>query len=298
MVNRPVKLMARRRRKDDCCHRPKGTACMPRCRRLRRGFTLIELLVVIAIIAILAAILFPVFAHAREKARQTSCLSNLRQLSGAMLMYAGDYDERFPPVVGRDTRVDTNLYQISWMARLEPYTKNRGVLICPSSGHSSQDYLKNDDLAHNYGYAPTLQIRGVDAIEAFTGPYGTALWEGLGGFYGAPIGKFLHDAPGYSQAQIARPAEIVLLCDHAIFDWGGTNSQPHTWFFPEPRHLLEPDVKSADGHTAPQGILNCLFVDGHARGLKHSLFWEILPRYTRRVNAGGDDVFKHFWPME
>src|SRR5438093_11195852 len=91
-------------------------------RKTWRGFTLIELLVVIAIIAILAAILFPVFAHAREKARQTSCLSNLKQLSGAMLMYAGDYDERFPPVVARDSRQQRNLYLMSWMHMIEPYT--------------------------------------------------------------------------------------------------------------------------------------------------------------------------------
>jgi len=65
-------------------------------KRSRNGFTLIELLVVIAIIAILAAILFPVFARAREKARQTSCLSNLKQLSLAILMYAEDYDETLP----------------------------------------------------------------------------------------------------------------------------------------------------------------------------------------------------------
>ena len=70
----------------------------------RRAFTLIELLVVIAIIAILAAILFPVFAQAREKARQTSCLSNLKQLSSAMLMYAQDYDGLFAPVIGRPNR--------------------------------------------------------------------------------------------------------------------------------------------------------------------------------------------------
>ena len=61
---------------------------------MRKGFTLIELLVVIAIIAILAAILFPVFAKAREKARQTSCLSNVKQIALGMLMYAQDYDER------------------------------------------------------------------------------------------------------------------------------------------------------------------------------------------------------------
>ena len=63
---------------------------------MRRGFTLIELLVVIAIIAILAAILFPVFARAREKARQSSCLSNVKQLTLGILMYADDYDEKFP----------------------------------------------------------------------------------------------------------------------------------------------------------------------------------------------------------
>src|SRR4051794_1958509 len=88
------KLMAGPRDGNERGHRPKGCALMRQGCRDRRGFTLIELLVVIAIIAILAAILFPVFAHAREKARQTSCLSNLKQLSSAMLMYAGDYDER------------------------------------------------------------------------------------------------------------------------------------------------------------------------------------------------------------
>src|SRR5690349_3905542 len=68
-----------------------------RSSRVRRGFTLIELLVVIAIIAILAAILFPVFAQAREKARQSSCLSNMKQIGSALLMYVQDYDEVWPP---------------------------------------------------------------------------------------------------------------------------------------------------------------------------------------------------------
>ncbi|MGQ9733315.1 MAG: prepilin-type N-terminal cleavage/methylation domain-containing protein [Candidatus Zipacnadales bacterium] len=82
---------------------------------MRRGFTLIELLVVIAIIAILAAILFPVFAKAREKARQTSCLSNIKQISLAMLAYAQDYDERFSWCCVPTARsVSQNLDQCPW----------------------------------------------------------------------------------------------------------------------------------------------------------------------------------------
>ena len=97
---------------------------------MRRGFTLIELLVVIAIIAILAAILFPVFARAREKARQTSCLSNVKQIGLAGLMYAQDYDER--NVFGSGYR-STNPDELNWQYRLEPYMKNWDMLFCPSA---------------------------------------------------------------------------------------------------------------------------------------------------------------------
>src|SRR2546422_3678183 len=157
--------------------------CRPPVRGLsrpgRRGFTLIELLVVIAIIAILAAILFPVFAQAREKARTTSCLSNLKQIGHAMLMYGQDYDGLFVPVIGRPNRQEKNVYLMSWMYLLEPYTKNRGVFICPSSGHTSTDYTLNPDLpdlVRNYGYPPTLRIRGYDQVTAITGPFGQALF--------------------------------------------------------------------------------------------------------------------------
>ena len=95
--------------------------------KARGGFTLIELLVVIAIIAILAAILFPVFARAREKARQASCQSNLKQLGLASRMYTSDHDECVTPGNMSDgTRYDL------WTNLLQPYVRNEQILLCPS----------------------------------------------------------------------------------------------------------------------------------------------------------------------
>jgi prepilin-type N-terminal cleavage/methylation domain-containing protein/prepilin-type processing-associated H-X9-DG protein len=118
----------------------------------RNGFTLIELLVVIAIIAILAAILFPVFAKAREKARQSSCLSNVKQLNLAVIQYAQDYDECLP--FGQmDYSFGTvmalgNITNAAQPSHLMPYIKNSQVAICPSLagvcgygwGHNHQPY--------------------------------------------------------------------------------------------------------------------------------------------------------------
>ncbi len=100
---------------------------------MRKGFTLIELLVVIAIIAILAAILFPVFARAREKARQASCLSNMKQIALAQLMYTQDYDETFSPQMGYWSSDNwTSDIAGYWYNRIMPYIKNEQILICPS----------------------------------------------------------------------------------------------------------------------------------------------------------------------
>ncbi len=97
---------------------------------MRKGFTLIELLVVIAIIAILAAILFPVFARAREKARQTSCLSNVKELGLGMLMYVEDYDGMFPRTSYSESKIDPP--GIFWASSILPYVKNYQVYVCPS----------------------------------------------------------------------------------------------------------------------------------------------------------------------
>src|SRR5687768_2024943 len=92
----------------------------------KRGFTLIELLVVIAIIAILAAILFPVFARARESARASSCKSNLKQIALAFAQYTTDYDETYP----KDNTHGASL--AGWADAIQPYIKNLGIYQCPS----------------------------------------------------------------------------------------------------------------------------------------------------------------------
>jgi prepilin-type N-terminal cleavage/methylation domain-containing protein/prepilin-type processing-associated H-X9-DG protein len=100
--------------------------------RKARGFTLIELLVVIAIIAILAAILFPVFARAREKARGASCASNLKQLGLGFAMYGQDYDETIMPSRLAYPTTPSDCWGTGWSRFIQPYVKNEQLLICPS----------------------------------------------------------------------------------------------------------------------------------------------------------------------
>ena len=128
---------------------------------MRRGFTLIELLVVIAIIAILAAILFPVFARAREKARQTSCLSNVKQLSLSVSMYTQDYDETLVPSRGKPGG-----RWVVWTTYTAPYRKNDQLLTCPSSkgryGWGRVDYGLNRDTFTEVSYgAPARALADV-----------------------------------------------------------------------------------------------------------------------------------------
>ncbi len=139
------------------------------------GFTLIELLVVIAIIAILAAILFPVFAKAREKARQSACVSNCKQIGTALMMYVQDYDETYPMVV--ESEGPAGEY-CNWYDLLQPYIKNDGMFQCPSFRNKDYtatgmktDYLINGFVSHGYSIAvfntPADQIATAERAEGY-----------------------------------------------------------------------------------------------------------------------------------
>ena len=132
--------------------------------RRRDGFTLIELLVVIAIIAILAAILFPVFARARAKAQQNNCLSNVKQLMLAVVMYCSDYDEVLPRDNNGTTMVSGSPQIQTWARVLKPYIKNGQLYLCPSK--QENDFLFESDpdtvwAPCGYGANDTYLFRGI-----------------------------------------------------------------------------------------------------------------------------------------
>ena len=152
---------------------------------MRTGFTLIELLVVMAIIAILAAILLPVFAKAQQRARQTTCLSNVKQLALATLIYIQDYDETLPIAV--TCRPDWS-YCHSLMESIEPYAKSSQLRFCPNDPHGAIDLSAFPGLGrYSYGWNKAVfayMVPGQPRGEVLTLgkiPYPsqtTAFWDG------------------------------------------------------------------------------------------------------------------------
>jgi prepilin-type N-terminal cleavage/methylation domain-containing protein len=214
----------------------------------RRGFTLIELLVVIAVISILAALLFPVFAQAREQARKITCVSNLKQCSTAVQMYIQDYDEQvILAAVSSPHSNGSDAY--AWQDLIHPYTKNQGVLFCPINTYQGQTLPLGGasgrptlDYATSYGMTPVIGAKNAETgqnytswitrdkawINRFVKPGtqydGVAGWADMAGIAAPPIQQA---APSASLAAVARPAEYVFIYDAAYFDgFHATTSNP------------------------------------------------------------------------
>ena len=187
----------------------------------KSGFTLIELLVVIAIIAILAAILFPVFGRARENARRSSCQSNLKQIGLGILQYTQDYDERFCP---QDLTNGTTFAYV-----LQPYVKSRQIFVCPSASGDEKDpnvFTYNDGKDHNWA------SKAPDGI-TYVGSYGMS--SALSGLI--PI----------SLAEVNKAAEVAMFFDAAHPNTAGIigNAQVEN----SSRHFDGFDFCYVDGHT-------------------------------------------------
>jgi prepilin-type processing-associated H-X9-DG protein len=194
---------------------------------------LIELLVVIAIIAILAAILFPVFAQVREKARQTSCTSNIKQLNLAVTQYVQDYDETFPIVEVNGSFGSypqySGQYWGSWMPEIYPYVKSAGVFRCP-------DAVSHTTFSFN---GPSLEVQSYGMNQSIIG------------------------GPSVTLAQLNQPAGLPLLADcidplfydpSRIYNanetgangfWGSDGPVNPSWA----RHKTGSNIGFADGHV-------------------------------------------------
>jgi prepilin-type N-terminal cleavage/methylation domain-containing protein/prepilin-type processing-associated H-X9-DG protein len=245
--------------------------------RRNEGFTLIELLVVIAIIAILAAILFPVFAQAREKARQISCLSNEKQMGLAIMQYVQDYDETFPQGVQNNWWADT------WPLLVQPYVKNLDIFRCPDDGNSTLassinwagvglSYASNGDIAYINGANTMIGVMG--------------------------MGQTWITNDTAALAKVGRPADTIMVAEKFNSDtiqaagegnpseWGpgciftgvvGTGSGQLWPAFPAygeiPSGTANPNAAYPNG---PNGAVsahhsqmsNFLFVDGHAKAMR------------------------------
>lgn len=219
----------------------------------RFAFTLIELLVVISIIAILAAILFPVFGRARENARRSSCQSNLKQIGLGLTQYLQDYDEKMPNSAFGSAASDTNASNYKWMDAISPYVKSEQLFVCPSDAEAKYVFQGNAPATGTHDYGSYGQNGAYSAAgDAQTPPRSSGLYL-------------------VSLAQIVAPASTVWATDtdnHEEangsfgFLWPNAASNPPISMNGRGQKRLD---KIVERHLETSNVLFC---DGHVKALK------------------------------
>lgn len=225
----------------------------------KKGFTLIELLVVIAIIAILAAILFPVFSQARESARKSSCMSNLKQIGNALMMYTQDWDEHYPYFCWS---ADNLHHGELWPYAIQPYLKNWDIFVCPSDGDKFNSWWWDgrDSGRPPTPYPPKGLSYGMSEI-----------------LQGGGLGSV-------SLAQVPEPA-ITFSVSDAIA------ASVNDWHWMPGRVIAAHDNK----HDAHGKGINILFADGHVRWLSNRQF--VADEQNLRLIIAFDRNWTYQWPI-
>ncbi|NLO74617.1 MAG: prepilin-type N-terminal cleavage/methylation domain-containing protein [candidate division WS1 bacterium] len=242
----------------------------------RKGFTLIELLVVIAIIAILAAILFPVFARVKAKAEQTACISNMKQIATALLMYCHDYDNTTLPHYGNQADPYAPGYSLGFIQFFYPYLQNEEVWCCPSAGNAVGGTVTNPSTVPPIG-GQIPYVRATIGIQHFS------MWGGNPKEYwvNQPLDYFQY--PGH----LATFMDCVqygidpmigwyrMRCCH--YEWGNQEApirctgrwyESELYQLPVSQLVVDSDLPRCHGVAGRHnGQVNVAFLDGHVASI-------------------------------
>jgi prepilin-type N-terminal cleavage/methylation domain-containing protein/prepilin-type processing-associated H-X9-DG protein len=237
--------------------------------RKRNGFTLIELLVVISIIAILAAILMPVFARAREAGRQSNCLSNLRQLGTAAMLYTQDFDDALPPAA--TARILPNGMYEEWYDVIHPYAKNNAIFHCPSSTEGDRNASPS---AYNMAYGWNHQYLHVNGTDTTLG--------------------FLQGG-GISLSKVQSPAETLMLGDTGKTRNYPASSNSFDWIYPPNTPRVHNAHYLSDMHN---GGANVAFVDGHSKWFKVPTLAEYNAGTRTEILKRASGQADYYWDLQ